>query len=116
VEEQANFWGANNFSPNFRETCPKNYWATFCALHEERISDDSPKRKKKRLQVICSPFFQIKACWAPFLLVLSGILLRFSGILRRFPQIFPGFSPNQNFGGALAPLQPHLLHQCAVCR
>ena len=40
-------------------------------------------------------YFQIKACWAPF-------LLRFSGSFRRFSEISPGFfvfSPNQNFWG-----------------
>ena len=58
--------------------------------------------------------FQIKGCWATFLLMFSGSLLRcswslwrFSDILPRFWGILPGFSPNQNFWGcACTPCSP----------
>ena len=46
--------------------------------------------------------FLIKADWAPFLLILSGSLLRFC----------PGFHQIKTFEGELAPLHPRLLHQC----
>jgi len=58
-------------------------------------------------------YFQIKAYWAPFLLRFSGSFRRFSEILPGFRRILPGlygispgFSPNQNFGGAVAPPPP----------
>ena len=49
-----------------------------------------------------APFFQIKACWAPFLLVYSGLRKSF----QRFCPDLAGFSPNQAFGGELAPHAP----------
>ena len=69
-------------------------------------------------------FFEVKQHWAPFLPKFSrifsrnfGILFGFSGILPKFSRICPNFRrfcPNfqqiKFFGGALAPLHPHLLH------
>jgi len=36
------FLGYKGFLPEFPQTCPKNFCATFCASisHEDRISDD----------------------------------------------------------------------------
>ena len=90
-------------------------------------------REKSSTHVVCCffkilhtwvPFFEIKQHWAPFVPVFSGSLPRFSGILQRFSQIllrfplfllrfsgiFPGFSTNQNFLGALAPPDSRPLH------
>jgi len=36
----------------------------------------------------------------------TAILRRCTHIMYKFPQIWPGFSPNQNFGGAVAPPPP----------
>ena len=50
-------------------------------------------------------FFQIKACWAPFLLIFSGSSWKFSEIL---PGFYPDFYQIRTFGGALVPPAPPL--------
>jgi len=75
--------------PEFSQTCPKK-----------------TDLQKKALHVNSGAIFQMKACWAPFLLIFSESLGRFTEIFPGFQRIFPGcywffpeFSPNQNFWG-----------------
>ena len=69
-------------------------------------------RQKKEESSSCQfgrHFLQVKACWAPFLLKFSGSFRRFSESLPRFYGIL---AKSKLLGGAVAPLHPHLLHQC----
>jgi len=50
---------------------------------------------KKIVIIFWVAFYKIKAR--------TAILRRFTHNLHKSPQILPGFSPNQNFWGALAP-------------
>jgi len=72
--EQANFWGCEEFLPEFSQTC---------------------QRKNNDLQKKLFLFF-----WAPFLLIFSRISSDFQGfcdVFQIFCPDFHGFSPNQNF-------------------
>ena len=102
------FLGVQKIFPEFPQTCPKNFLATFCAWRQHF---GWPPKKNVFIS-FWVPFFQIKASWTPFLLVFSWGLPRFSGILQSFSQIFTdfqGFCPNfhqMQIGGALAALPP----------
>jgi len=55
-------------------------------------------------------FFQIKASWAPFLPVLSGVCPDFRGFCPNFQEFFPDFHHIKILGVRLHPLHPRLLH------
>ena len=55
-------------------------------------------------------YFQIKACWAPFLLRFSGSFGRLTEIFTDFARIF---TKSKLLGVRLYPLHPHLMHQCS---
>jgi len=130
------FGDANNFYPNFpklarkklqRKWPPKtNGCISLCAFSNQATSSNiftqiSPKLPKFPLNVpkrtkLKHDLQKKNVC----ILILGAIfvkskhmqeLRRFTHILPKFPQIFPGFSPNQSFGVAVAPPVPRLLHQ-----
>ena len=92
------FEGAEDFFPN-SPNLRKKFFCVFCLqsfsrkVHEDVFLVWPPT---KSLHVyFCkhwAPFFEIKERWAPFVPWFSGIL--------------PGFSTNQNFGGAHSPSAP----------
>jgi len=55
----------------FPQTCPKNFWTTFCAnIFLSRTSFEMTFKKRGLhmiLQTLGAIFFQIKSCWVPFL-------------------------------------------------
>jgi len=113
VWEQANFWGCEDFCPNFPKLARKSCCATFAykffptKIMKTFFGVTSKTRGLHLFFYKCwSPFFAVKQRWSPFLhgvfrdfACFSGILPRFSGILPKFLGISPGFSTNQNFWG-----------------
>ena len=113
------FAGVKDFCPNFPKLSRIIFGPLFVWIfsHEDHISDDIQKKSSSDFG---RHFFQIKTCWARFLLVFSGSLPRFSGFLRRFHKFCPdfhGFCQDfqgfcldfhkiKTFGHALAPPPP----------
>jgi len=99
--------------PGFPQTCPKNLWATFFAniFSSRRCGMTSKKGLHMILQTLSAVFFKSNHVGRHFFQTLcrfSDIFTRIPWILARFSGIFPRFSPNQNFWGALAPPSPWL--------
>ena len=114
MQEQTNFGECEGFLPEFSQTCPKSFCATFTyklsptTIIKTSFSCDLPKKRSSCifLQMSWAPFFQVKQRWRYFP-GFSWNLSGFSAILPRFLRILPGFSTNQNFWVALAPTDDH---------
>ena len=84
-------------SPNL----PENFWANFCALHEDRILDDLQKTSSCDFgrHFLKSKHVGRHLCiFGEF----AQIFRDFAKVFTDFVQIsldFAGFSPNQNFWG-----------------
>ena len=90
VQEQANFWGCEEILPGCSQTCPKI------------LQNSAPPKKCSSCQ-FGRHYFQIKACWAPFVFRRFRNLEDFPG----FYGILPGFSQYQNFWGcSCSPCTP----------
>ena len=113
VKELANFWGCERLWPNFPKLARKIFGPLFVWIfsHGEHFWGDP--QTKISVHLILNT---LGATFARFFSVFTQILMimrRFLQILPRFPRILPGFSPNQNFGVALAPPSPTPLYYCS---
>ena len=110
------FLGMRKIFSRISSKLPEKYWATFYAIFMWFWAKFFKSKEDGRY------FHQIKARWAPFLLVFLWSLLRFSGIFQRFlkifprfPLILPGFSPNQKMFAPAPPPPTPLCHPAMDC-
>ena len=99
------FLGCERFFPEFRQNCPKNFWATFYAIFMwfcmPFLSNQS-----KLAAIFARIFMEFAQIFKNFLKVLQ-MLPRFPLILPGFSGILPRFPSNQNIWAcACTPCNP----------
>jgi len=99
-------WECNGFLPEFPQTCPKRFCATFAyKFSPTQIMKDSfgMTSRKKSLHVflykLWAPFFEMKQHWAPFCSYFNGFCPTFQGF-------FPDFNKSTSLGVRLHPSTP----------